>query len=795
MNAHVQPLAAWTDFTPSGPWTDGTVVVRNLDGIGFQYSASLNALIVIPNESFSVKNANNNIITNLPAPTNGGDAANKTYVDGHAGGGGLADAPSDGTLYGRESAAWVNAVPLAGGIMTGLLTLSGVPSATNGAATKGYVDTAVGGIAVPPASTTIPGMDGTGAAGTATTYARGDHVHPSDTTKAPLASPTFTGTPAAPTPATADNSTTISTTAFVKAQGYLVTNATITLSGDITGSGTTAITTTLATVNTNVGTFQGITVNGKGLVTAAVNQNYAPLASPTFTGTPAAPTATAGTNTTQLATTAFVGTALTNASVPAPSGSTPGMDGVGSAGSATTYSRGDHIHPSDTTKANLASPTFTGTPAAPTATALTNTTQIATTAYSDAAVAVEKSRAQTAEGLLAPIASPSLTGTPLAPTATAGTNNTQIASTAFVAAAVTAVSGASPSNSVPLMDGTAAAGTSALYSRGDHIHPTDTSRAPLASPTFTGAPAAPTPTAGTSTTQLATTAFVGTALTNAAVPAPSGTTPGMDGTGAAGSATTYARGDHVHPSDTTKVNKAGDTMTGNLTVTADIYAYRSGAPTTGVIFFGSAGAHYLYFDGTSYQFPASPVNIANQNFTVGTGGTVANYYFGNTGTKYIQFDGTNFNAQGGNFLTSGSVIAGSGYATRAGLGGALGGNNFNINWTGTAQLWIDATNIGTISITSDYRIKKDVTEAPPALDEILRWRPITYTGKEWGIFPETDYVRHSFIAHELQAVSSDCVIGEKDGEQPQSLDLIPMIARLTKAMQELTVRVERLETA
>lgn len=36
----------------------------------------------------------------------------------------------------------------------------------------------------------------------------------------------------------------------------------------------------------------------------------APLISPTFTGTPAAPTATAGTNTTQLATTAFVSTAL-----------------------------------------------------------------------------------------------------------------------------------------------------------------------------------------------------------------------------------------------------------------------------------------------------------------------------------------------------------------------------------------------------------------------------------------------------------------------------------------------------
>lgn len=39
---------------------------------------------------------------------------------------------------------------------------------------------------------------------------------------------------------------------------------------------------------------------------------YAPLASPTFTGTPAAPTASAGTNTTQVATTAFVQAAVAN---------------------------------------------------------------------------------------------------------------------------------------------------------------------------------------------------------------------------------------------------------------------------------------------------------------------------------------------------------------------------------------------------------------------------------------------------------------------------------------------------
>jgi len=54
---------------------------------------------------------------------------------------------------------------------------------------------------------------------------------------------------------------------------YITGNQTITLSGDITGSGTTAITTVLATVNSNVGSFTNanISVNAKGLITAAAN--------------------------------------------------------------------------------------------------------------------------------------------------------------------------------------------------------------------------------------------------------------------------------------------------------------------------------------------------------------------------------------------------------------------------------------------------------------------------------------------------------------------------------------------
>ena len=69
--------------------------------------------------------------------------------------------------------------------------------------------------------------------------------------------------------------------------------------------------------------------------------------------------------------------------------------------------------------------------------------------------------------------------------------------------------------SYPAMDGTRALGTDAGYARVDHVHPTDTSRAPLDSPEFTGTPTAPTPAVGTDTAQIATTSFVNSQIADA----------------------------------------------------------------------------------------------------------------------------------------------------------------------------------------------------------------------------------------------------------------------------------------
>lgn len=196
----------------------------------------------------------------------------------------------------------------------------------------------------------------------------------------------------------------------------------------------------------------------------------APLASPVLTGTPTAPTAAALDNSFKLATTAYA-------------------DGAVSVLSSS-------VTASLALKAPLASPALTGVPTAPTPAANNNSTQLATTAYVDAGDAVRDA----AIALKAPLASPTLTGTPAAPTAAVNTNTTQLATTAFVLGQA--------SGATPQMDGAATSGVNAKYARDDHVHPTDSTRAPLASPALTGVPTAPTATVGTNTTQLATTAFV-----------------------------------------------------------------------------------------------------------------------------------------------------------------------------------------------------------------------------------------------------------------------------------------------
>ena len=118
-----------------------------------------------------------------------------------------------------------------------------------------------------------------------------------------------------------------------------------------------------------------------------------------------------------------------------PSDTPPLMDGTASAGQLATYSRSDHVHPTDTSRASQADIT----------TLQTSVSQANTNAQT--AITTANEALETAEEAI------------------------EIAEQAS--------GGAIPSDTPPLMNGTASAGQLATYSRSDHVHPSDTSKLSL----------------------------------------------------------------------------------------------------------------------------------------------------------------------------------------------------------------------------------------------------------------------------------------------------------------------------
>ena len=252
----------------------------------------------------------------------------------------------------------------------------------------------------------------------------------------------------------------------------------------------------------------------------------------------------------------------------------------------------------------------------------------------------------------APLDSPALIGTPTAPTAADGTNTTQIASTAFVQSAVggylsksttggtVTLTDAEASNPVIRISGTltsnvevivpaavkrlwaiynatsgaytltvkTASGSGVTVAQGKrNLVYTDGTAVydgfnDFESVALTGIPTAPTAATGTSTTQVATTAHVNAEI---AADRPFEATLAnikMDGAQSVGSLNTVARGDHVHPTDTSRVAKAGDTMSGSLKTryTGDWVGFSADNPTEG---------KSTFFDGQVAGVPRGGMQI------------------------------------------------------------------------------------------------------------------------------------------------------------------------------------------
>jgi hypothetical protein len=551
------------------------------------------------------------------------------------------------TVYQVAASGWLGGLAqLASPAFTGTPTAptAAALTASTRLATTAYADSAVGvetaraetaeALKAPLAS---PALTGTPTAPTATaltdstqlaTTAYADAAVAVETGRAeaaeallaPKASPALTGNPTAPTQSLSDNTTKIATTAYVTgavaaAGGGTVTSVTAADTSVVVGGTSAAPTVRTATLDVIAADHPAAAdwSNNSHKITSLANGSSAQDAA-AFGQIPASlpPSGSAGGDLGS----SYPSPTVTSTHLASPLPLAQGGTGVNAASDAALLA--------DLGAAPLASPALTGTPTAPTATALTDSTQVATTAYADSAVAVETTRAEAAEVLKAPLASPALTGSPTAPTQTTGDASTKIATDAFVTTAVAA-------------ETTRAETAEALL-------------APLASAALTGNPTAPTQAAGDSSTKLATTAFVAAAV--AASAAGLSVKPSVqEATAAALPANTYLNGS----------SGAGATLTGTATgvLTVDGIAValndrvlvqnEASASRNGIYactLAGALGAAYILTRAadmnTAAQVPGAFCFCEQGTANAGAGFTVASegpFTIGTTAIPWTQFSG------------------------------------------------------------------------------------------------------------------------------------------------------------
>jgi len=109
-----------------------------------------------------------------------------------------------------------------------------------------------------------------------------------------------------------------------------------------------------------------------------------------------------------------------------------------------------------------------------------------------------------------------------------------------------------------------------------------------------------------------------------------------------------------------------------------------------------------------------------------------------------------------------------------------------------------ATTVGSITSTgnnatqyntsSDYRLKENVAPIQNGLTRLQQLNPVQFDWKNSGETSE------GFIAHEVQEIFSDAVIGEKDAEEMQGMDYGRITPLLVKAIQEQQTIIDDLKT-
>lgn len=137
------------------------------------------------------------------------------------------------------------------------------------------------------------------------------------------------------------------------------------------------------------------------------------------------------------------------------------------------------------------------------------------------------------------------------------------------------------------------------------------------------------------------------------------------------------------------------------------------------------------------------------------------------------------------------------FINRATGTGSAGVVQFYRNGTAAGSINASTTAAPTFAAPSDYRLKENVEPLTDAADRIKSANVYTYN----FIGDEDQETRYGFLAHEIQDLMHDLVIGEKDAvdedgnpvyQQVQETRLIPV---LVAALKDALLRIEALEAA